>query len=33
MKQKQIQKDHGKTLYDSIIFLLILAVVLWFLRV
>jgi len=33
MKQKQIQKDHGKALYDCIVFLLILAAVLWYLKV
>ena len=33
MKQKQIVKDHGKDLYDAVIFLLLLLVVLWFLKV
>jgi len=33
MKQKQIAKDHGKDLYDAVIFLLLLLVVLWFLKI
>ena len=32
MKQKQIQKDHGKDLYQTIIFLLALLSMLWYLN-
>jgi hypothetical protein len=32
MKQKQISKDHGKDLYNTIIFLLLLVAALWYLK-
>lgn len=32
MKQKNIAKDHGKTLYDTIVILLALLAVLWYLK-
>jgi len=32
MKQKQIAKDHGKDLYNTIIFLLFLVAALWYLK-
>jgi hypothetical protein len=32
MKQKQIAKDHGKDLYNTIIFLLLLVAALWYLK-
>ena len=32
MKQKQIQKDHGKDLYQTIMFLIGLLSVLWYLQ-
>jgi hypothetical protein len=33
MNQKQIQKDHGKELYHTVIFLITLLSVLWYLNV
>jgi hypothetical protein len=32
MKQKQKEIDHGKTLYDSVIFMLLVLTLLWFLK-
>lgn len=32
MKQKQIQKDHGKDLYQTILFLLAMLCLLWYLQ-
>ncbi len=33
MKQKQITRDHGKSLYDCILILLALSAVLWYLKI
>jgi hypothetical protein len=33
MKQKQVQKDYGKDLFDTVIALLCLLVVLWLLKI
>jgi hypothetical protein len=32
MKQKQIQKDYGKDLFDTLVFLIALLGVLWFFK-
>lgn len=33
MKQKQVEKDYGKDLRDTIVFLILLLTVLWYLKV
>jgi len=33
MKQKQVEKDYGKDLRDTIVFLLLLLTVLWYFKV
>jgi hypothetical protein len=33
MKQKQIEKDYGKSLFDALMFMISLLAVLWFFKV
>ncbi len=33
MKQKNIEKDHGKTLFDSLIIMILLFLVLWYFNI
>lgn len=33
LKAKQIEKDHGKNLFDALVFLLAFLILLWFLKI
>jgi hypothetical protein len=33
MKQKSMVKDHGKDLYDGVIFMIILLMILWYFKI